>query len=185
MRVHLNHLRWNTSTGDPKVFADIKLYITSTSKLFVLKISRTETWEKCTFWHVRPTKILITLRMRTVWSVSACAQSESSLSAWRNFASLTIPNAPSEDSDQTARLRSLIRIFAGRTLPMGGFLTLRLILLLWYYGEPSLQRQHLFPKTLPLKWICYCTEYKMSRLICKKGLVLFLFPHRTYILDIC
>ena len=25
----------------------------------------------------------------------------------------------------------------------------------------------------------------MSRLICKKGLVLFLFPHRTYVLDFC
>ena len=27
--------------------------------------------------------------------------------------------------------------------------------------------------------------YLMSRLICKKDLVLFLFPHRTYVLDIC
>ena len=25
----------------------------------------------------------------------------------------------------------------------------------------------------------------MSRLICKKGLVLFLLPHRTYVSDIC
>ena len=25
----------------------------------------------------------------------------------------------------------------------------------------------------------------MNRLICKKGPVLFLFPHRTYVLDIC
>ena len=53
--------------------------------------------------------------------------------------------------------------------------------LITMYGEPSLQRQHLFPKTLPLKWICCCTEYLMSRLICKKGLVLFLFPHRTHV----
>ena len=43
----------------------------------------------------------------------------------------------------------------------------------------------LFPKTLPLKWICCCIEYLMSRLIYKKGPVLFLFPHRTYVLDIC
>ena len=27
---------------------------------------------------------------------------------------------------------------------------------------------------------CCCTEYLMSRLVCKKGLVLFLFPQRTY-----
>ena len=57
--------------------------------------------------------------------------------------------------------------------------------LTFWYSEPSLQRQHLFPKTLPLKWIFYYTEYLMSRLICKNGLVLFLFPHRTYVLDIC
>ena len=42
---------------------------------------------------------------------SDCAVwSESSLSAWRIFASLAIQNAPSEDSDQTARMRSLIWI---------------------------------------------------------------------------
>ena len=33
------------------------------------------------------------------------------------------------------------------------------------YSEPSLQRQHLFPKTMSLKWICCWTEYLMSRLI--------------------
>ena len=41
------------------------------------------------------------------------------------------------------------------------------------------------PKTLPFKWICCCTEYLMIRFICKKGFVLFLFPHRTYVLNIC
>ena len=51
-------------------------------------------------------------------------------------------------------------------------------------SEPSLQ-QHLFPKTLPLKLICCCTRYLMSRLICKKDHILFLFPYRTYVLDIC
>ena len=44
-----------------------------------------------------------------------------------------------------------------------------LIGVLWIakYSEPSLQGQHLFPKTLPLKWICCCREYLMSILICK------------------
>ena len=37
-------------------------------------------------------KTQIRLRMREVWS-------ESSLSAWRNFASLAIQNAPSRDSE--------------------------------------------------------------------------------------
>ena len=36
-------------------------------------------------------------------------------------------NAPSEDSDQTALMRSLIRIFAGRTCPEVRFQSLRLI----------------------------------------------------------
>ena len=31
--------------------------------------------------------------------------------------------------------------------------------LVHWYSEPSLYRQHLFPKMLPLKWICYCTEW--------------------------
>ena len=42
---------------------------------------------KRTFWHVRPTKTQISLRVRAVWS-------ESSLSTWRNFVSLAIQNAP-------------------------------------------------------------------------------------------
>ena len=43
---------------------------------------------------------------------------------------------------------------------------------------------NLFPKTLPLKWICCCTEYLMSRLKCKKVLFCsyFLIEH---VLDIC
>ena len=60
---------------------------------------------------------------------SACASvqsDQSSLSPWRNLASLAIQNALSEDSDQTAHLRSLIRIFAGRTCPKFYFLMLRL-----------------------------------------------------------
>ena len=63
---------------------------------------------KRTFWYVRPTKTQIGLHIRAVWS-------ESSLSTWRNFALLAIQTAPSEDSDQTARMRRLIWIFAGRT----------------------------------------------------------------------
>ena len=51
------------------------------------------------------------------------------------------------------------------------------------YSEPSLQWQNLFLKMLPLKWICCCKESLMDRMICKKDLVLFLFPHRTYVLE--
>ena len=58
-------------------------------------------------WQVRPTKIKISLPIRTVWL-------ESSLCSWRT-AFLAIQNAPNEDSDQTAQMRSLIWIFVGRT----------------------------------------------------------------------
>ena len=77
---------------------------------------------KRTFCHVHLTRTQISLRIRAVWSGS-------SLSAWRNFASLAIQNAPSEDSDQTARMRRLIGFFAERTCPTVRFLTSRIILL--------------------------------------------------------
>ena len=38
---------------------------------------------------------------------------------------------------------------------------------------------------LPLKWIFCYKESLMDIMICKKDLVLLLFPHRTYVLDIC
>ena len=47
---------------------------------------------------------------------------ESSLSAWRNFVSLDIQKALREDSDQPARMRRLIWIFAERTHPTVHFL---------------------------------------------------------------
>ena len=40
---------------------------------------------------------------------------QSSLFAWRRFGSLATQNVPCKDSDQTARMRSLIRVFAGHT----------------------------------------------------------------------
>ena len=78
------------------------------------------TSENVPICHVRPTTTQISLRIHAVWL-------ESSLSARRNFASLAIRNAPSEDSDQTARMRRLIWIFAGRTHPKVRFLTFGLV----------------------------------------------------------
>ena len=71
------------------------------------------------FWRVRPTKTQISLCIRAVWL-------DSSLSVWRNVASLAIQNAPGKDSDQTARMRTLTWIFAGRTCPKERFHTFRL-----------------------------------------------------------
>ena len=70
---------------------------------------------KRTFWYVSTTKTQISLRAREVWS-------EYSSSEWRSFASLVIQNAPREDSDQTARMRSLIWIFTGHKCPKVRFL---------------------------------------------------------------
>ena len=53
-------------------------------------------------------------------------------------------------------------------------------LIYFHYSEPSLQWHHLFPKTLPLKWICCCKESLMSRLIHQKVLAVcsyFLIEH--------
>ena len=75
---------------------------------------------KRTFWNVRPAKIHISLRICAVWS-------ESSLSAWWHFASSAIQNAPSEHSDQTARMRRLIWIFVGCTCPKERFEPLRFV----------------------------------------------------------
>ena len=77
-----------------------------------VKIKLRQNVKKCTYWHVRPRKIQISLHI-------------SLLSAWRKFACLAIQNAFSEDSDQTARMRRLIWIFAGRICPKVRFLTLR------------------------------------------------------------
>ena len=53
--------------------------------------------------------------------------SESSLSAWKSYASLAFQDIyASEDSDQTTRMRRLIWIFAGCTCPKIRFLTLRI-----------------------------------------------------------
>ena len=78
------------------------------------------TVRKRTFWHVRPKKTQISLCNCAVWS-------EFPLSTRRHFAPLAIQNAHNEDSNQTAWMRRLIWIFAGRTCPKVRFLTLRLV----------------------------------------------------------
>ena len=55
----------------------------------------------------QPEKSYLLICASDIWKVS-------SLSAWTRFAFLAIQIAPSEDSDQPARMRRLIRIFAGR-----------------------------------------------------------------------
>ena len=67
---------------------------------------------KQTKWHMRPTRTLISLGIRLVWS-------ESPLSAWRKVGSLATHWAHSEDSDQTGQtgqMPRLIWFFAGPTV---------------------------------------------------------------------
>ena len=82
------------------------------------KLSRSMT--KPTQWPVSLAKTQISLGIRQIWS-------EPSLSAWRNIGSHW---AHSEDSDQTGRMPSLTRVFAGRTGHIVGFVILRLIYLI-------------------------------------------------------
>ena len=53
-------------------------------------------------------KNIICLLIDLEQCISTWKSDQFSLSALRNFASLTSQNAPSEDSDQTARMRRLI-----------------------------------------------------------------------------
>ena len=62
---------------------------------------------------MRPAKTQISLRIRAVWS-------ESSLSALRRFAFLATRRVPCENSDQTARMRRLIWVFAERPCKLAG-----------------------------------------------------------------
>ena len=62
-----------------------------------------------TFTHMCPIKTQISLRIR------AAIRSVHLFSAWRNFPTLAIQNAPSGDSDQTARMHRAIWNFAGST----------------------------------------------------------------------
>ena len=72
----------------------------------LLHVYKGHNMRKHTFLHESPTNTQISVCIRTVWS-------QSSFPAWRNFSSLAIQIAPNEDSDQTARMRSLIWIFTG------------------------------------------------------------------------
>ena len=98
----------------------IDLCNTRCYKIFKYAYHLSQYVRKRTLWHVRSLKTQISLRIRAVWS-------ESLLSAWRNFTSLAVRNPPSEDSDQSAQMRRLIWIFAGRTCTRVRFLVVRLI----------------------------------------------------------
>ena len=63
---------------------------------------------KRTFVHLRPTKMQISLRVRTVWS-------ESSQHAFCIVKDAKFLQANNEYSNQTARMRRLVWVFVGRT----------------------------------------------------------------------
>ena len=103
---------WNiyffTSRDEIKVIFTPNIWISS---IMLYHLSRR--MMKRTFRHVRPAKTQNIMRIGAVWS-------ESSMSAWRNFASLAIQEMPSEDYDQTAWICNLIwiwkRTFSNRNL---------------------------------------------------------------------
>ena len=89
----------------------------------------TEIFTLATLYESQHEKMyLLICAQRRLNSVCASAQSHHNLRCpHEETIALVIQNAPSEDSDQTARMRRLIRIFTGRTCPKVRFLTLRLI----------------------------------------------------------
>ena len=78
-----------------------------------------------TWLHVRRAKTQTSLYIRAGWS-------ESSLFVWWRFGSFATRRVPSEDSDQTARMRRLIRDFVGRTCSLEGNTASRLTLFLLF-----------------------------------------------------
>ena len=82
-----------------------------------IKLYETQHEKKSPFWHVRQMKTQISLRT---------PQSDlSSMFAWRNCILGNSNCVPSEDFDQTAQMRSLIRFFTGRTCRNVRLFTLR------------------------------------------------------------
>ena len=165
------------------------------NKLFTLGYSKFTQWR---FWSESSNETLRVswiyrirdsyMRKRTVWiSVqrrlkSACAFI---ISMNGKIALVAIQNAPSEDSDQTARMRRLIWIFAGRicpvrmrACPMVRFLTLRVKLTARFHklttddlllenckGDKFERILAKFPTvSLPLlKWILEPTNYCLNQ----------------------
>ena len=82
-----------------------------------LKLKTGHNVRKCTFGHVRPVMIQISLRIRAVWS-------ESSLAVVWIAKDAKFLHADNEDSD---RIRRLIWVFVEHTCKKVRFLTLRLL----------------------------------------------------------
>ena len=97
-------------------FVNIKIMLRENSDIKISHNGR-----KRTIGHLRPAKIQISLRVRAVWS-------ESSPGAFWIAQDAYFLHADNEDSNQTARMRRLIWVFAGRTCKKVRFLTLRFIL---------------------------------------------------------
>ena len=87
------------------------IYVQTYRQYYLNRHVRKRTSDMC-----GPTKTQTSLHIWAVWP-------ESSMSARRNVASLVIQNTPSEDSDQTARMRRLIWIFSGCKCKKVRFLT--------------------------------------------------------------
>ena len=121
---------------------------------------------------VRPAETQISLGIRPVWS-------ESSLSAWRKLGPLATHWAHSEDSDQTGRMPSLIRVFAGRTttllvLSRGGSFNVYKTALDWpdvlWYNEKKKKKKtvknaknvtiNIFRSFNSFRWSCWRKMWK-------------------------
>ena len=104
---------------------DCKYYIGSTNKIKMASLGWSSDIHECGYFR---SQLVFNMKWAATWQnqQNACAPSENlislawasaqsdSLSAWRKLGSLATHWAPSEDSDQTGHLPSLIRVFAVR-----------------------------------------------------------------------
>ena len=97
----------SSTVNEPSGLKLLRLYCNNYKliPMFVYEMSRDTAFP--TRLHVRPAKTHISLRIRAGWS-------EPPLFAWGRFGSLATHRVLCEDTDQTARMRSLICDFAGR-----------------------------------------------------------------------
>ena len=86
-------------------------------------------WRWAATSEIVPSNMCAQQRLKSACAIVQPDQSFSCLNE-KTFASLTIQNAPMEDSDQNARMRRLfLKFFAGRICPQVHFLTLWVIYL--------------------------------------------------------
>ena len=114
-------------------------------------------------WEHVPSNMCSHWRLKSVCTSEQFDQS--SVSTWRNFASLVSQNELSEDFDQSAHMHRLIWIVIGHTCQKLCFLILWLLSVEKYHNNPkywdTLSTYHTCPKiwNSPFYYLSMCLKY--------------------------